>query len=98
MKKIKISYLLLGTNIILNLFLINKTMELSNYINSNSSLISEIKNELNSLENKIDSLPSEISKKASFVSSLDISLLSSVFTDDTYTLSFNVYFKELQNG
>ena len=40
MKKIKISYLLLGTNIILNLFLINKTMELSNYINSNSSLIS----------------------------------------------------------
>ena len=91
MKKIKISYLLLGTNIILNLFLINKTMELSNYINSNSSLISEIKNELNSLENKIDSLPSEISKKASFVSSLDISLLSSVFTDDTYTLSFNVY-------
>ena len=90
MKKIKISYLLLGTNIILNLFLINKTMELSNYINSNSSLISEIKNELNSLENKIDSLPSEISKKASFVSSLDISLLSSVFTDDTYTLSFNV--------
>ena len=53
MKKIKISYLLLGTNIILNLFLINKTMELSNYINSNSSLISEIKNELNSLENKL---------------------------------------------
>ena len=98
MKKIKISYLLLGTNIILNLFLINKTMELSNYINSNSSLIPEIKNELNSLENKIDSLPSEISKKASFVSSLDISLLSSIFTDDTYTLSFNVYFKELQNG
>lgn len=98
MKKIKISYLLLGITIILNLFLINKTMELSNYINSNSSLLSEIKTELNSLEYQIDSLPSEISKEASFVSSVDLSLLSTIFTDDTYTLSFKVYFKELQAG